>query len=173
MLALDRPSFTDPCNLSPDPVNSTSWLCPICTVLSSPTLVQLLLVDPVLCPVAMLAGFVLSCYIYIIVLINIVLSAQEYALFEPGCRHVAKDLMGTNRANPAAMILSATMMLRHLGSVQFSLLPQFWYWLSTLNKTRLHCQQHCQFNVWCDQWRQSQDRWYGWWVSLNLRMAWN
>jgi isocitrate dehydrogenase (NAD+) len=40
---------------------------------------------------------------------------REYALFEPGCRHVAQDLMGTNRANPAAMILSATMMLRHLG----------------------------------------------------------
>lgn len=40
---------------------------------------------------------------------------QEYALFEPGCRHVAKDIMGTNRANPSAMILSATMMLRHLG----------------------------------------------------------
>ena len=40
---------------------------------------------------------------------------REYALFEPGCRHVAKDLMGTNKANPAAMILSATMMLRHLG----------------------------------------------------------
>jgi isocitrate dehydrogenase (NAD+) len=40
---------------------------------------------------------------------------QEYALFEPGCRHVASDIMGTNRANPAAMILSATMMLRHLG----------------------------------------------------------
>jgi isocitrate dehydrogenase (NAD+) len=40
---------------------------------------------------------------------------QEYALFEPGCRHVAKDIMGTNKANPAAMILSATMMLRHLG----------------------------------------------------------
>jgi len=40
---------------------------------------------------------------------------REYALFEPGCRHVAADLMGTNRANPAAMILSATMMLRHLG----------------------------------------------------------
>lgn len=40
---------------------------------------------------------------------------QEYALFEPGCRHVAKDLMGTNKANPTAMILSATMMLRHLG----------------------------------------------------------
>jgi len=42
---------------------------------------------------------------------------QEYALFEPGCRHVASDIMGTNRANPTAMILSATMMLRHLGSV--------------------------------------------------------
>lgn len=40
---------------------------------------------------------------------------QEYALFEPGCRHVASDIMGTNRANPTAMVLSATMMLRHLG----------------------------------------------------------
>ncbi|EIM88058.1 uncharacterized protein STEHIDRAFT_146164 [Stereum hirsutum FP-91666 SS1] len=40
---------------------------------------------------------------------------RDYALFEPGCRHVAKDIMGTNKANPAAMILSATMMLRHLG----------------------------------------------------------
>ena len=46
---------------------------------------------------------------------SLILSVQEYALFEPGCRHVAKDIMGTNRANPAAMILSATMMLRHLG----------------------------------------------------------
>jgi isocitrate dehydrogenase (NAD+) len=44
-------------------------------------------------------------------------SLKDYALFEPGCRHVAKDIMGQNRANPAAMILSATMMLRHLGSV--------------------------------------------------------
>ncbi|KAK0242677.1 hypothetical protein EDD85DRAFT_785734 [Armillaria nabsnona] len=40
---------------------------------------------------------------------------RDYALFEPGCRHVASDIMGTNKANPAAMILSATMMLRHLG----------------------------------------------------------
>jgi len=40
---------------------------------------------------------------------------SDYALFEPGCRHVASDIMGTDRANPAAMILSATMMLRHLG----------------------------------------------------------
>ncbi|KAG2152316.1 hypothetical protein BD769DRAFT_1658737 [Suillus cothurnatus] len=42
-------------------------------------------------------------------------AALDYALFEPGCRHVASDIMGTNRANPTAMILSATMMLRHLG----------------------------------------------------------
>ncbi|KDN46823.1 putative IDH1-isocitrate dehydrogenase [NAD] subunit 1, mitochondrial [Tilletiaria anomala UBC 951] len=40
---------------------------------------------------------------------------REYALYEPGCRHVAKDIMGTGKANPAAMILSSTMMLRHLG----------------------------------------------------------
>jgi len=40
---------------------------------------------------------------------------REYALFEPGCRHVGKDIMGTNKANPSAMVLSATMMLRHLG----------------------------------------------------------
>ncbi|WVW78234.1 isocitrate dehydrogenase, NAD-dependent [Kwoniella bestiolae CBS 10118] len=40
---------------------------------------------------------------------------REYALFEPGCRHVGKDIMGTNKANPTALILSSTMMLRHLG----------------------------------------------------------
>lgn len=58
---------------------------------------------------------------------------REFALFEPGCRHVAKDIMvrrlvsgsslvrtltllqGKDVANPAAMILSASMMLRHLG----------------------------------------------------------
>ncbi|KAI5481049.1 hypothetical protein MNV49_006235 [Pseudohyphozyma bogoriensis] len=40
---------------------------------------------------------------------------REYALFEPGCRHVAKDIEGKDVANPSAMLLSATMMLRHLG----------------------------------------------------------
>ncbi|CDZ98576.1 isocitrate dehydrogenase [Phaffia rhodozyma] len=40
---------------------------------------------------------------------------REFALFEPGCRHVAKDIMGKNVANPTAMILSASLMLRHLG----------------------------------------------------------
>jgi len=40
---------------------------------------------------------------------------REFALFEPGCRHVAMDIKGRDIANPAAMILSATMMLRHLG----------------------------------------------------------
>ncbi|KAK9896949.1 putative IDH1-isocitrate dehydrogenase [NAD] subunit 1, mitochondrial [Cystobasidium minutum MCA 4210] len=40
---------------------------------------------------------------------------RDFALFEPGCRHVAKDIQGQDVANPTAMILSATMMLRHLG----------------------------------------------------------
>lgn len=40
---------------------------------------------------------------------------RDFALFEPGCRHVAKDIQDQDVANPAAMILSATMMLRHLG----------------------------------------------------------
>ena len=40
---------------------------------------------------------------------------REYALYEPGCRHAAMDIKGSNKANPTAMILSATMMLRHLG----------------------------------------------------------
>ncbi|WFD05923.1 isocitrate dehydrogenase (NAD(+)) [Malassezia vespertilionis] len=40
---------------------------------------------------------------------------RDYALYEPGSRHVARDIMGTNKANPTAMVLSATMMLRHFG----------------------------------------------------------
>jgi isocitrate dehydrogenase (NAD+) len=32
---------------------------------------------------------------------------REYALYEPGCRHVAKDIMGKGTANPAAMLLSS------------------------------------------------------------------
>lgn len=40
---------------------------------------------------------------------------REYALFEPGCRHVGKDIMGKNKANPTALLLSSTMLLRHLG----------------------------------------------------------
>ncbi|KAJ1510719.1 isocitrate dehydrogenase (NAD(+)) idh1 [Coelomomyces lativittatus] len=39
---------------------------------------------------------------------------REYALFEPGCRHVGKDIEGRNLANPSAMLLSAVAMLRHL-----------------------------------------------------------
>ncbi|ORZ14427.1 mitochondrial NAD-dependent isocitrate dehydrogenase subunit 1 precursor [Lobosporangium transversale] len=40
---------------------------------------------------------------------------REYAMFEPGCRHVGKDIQGRNTANPSAMVLSSVMMLRHLG----------------------------------------------------------
>lgn len=39
---------------------------------------------------------------------------REYAIFEPGCRHVAKDIEGKNLANPTSMILSSVWMLRHL-----------------------------------------------------------
>ncbi|KTW31412.1 isocitrate dehydrogenase, NAD-dependent [Pneumocystis carinii B80] len=39
---------------------------------------------------------------------------DEYALFEPGCRHVGFDIAGKDRANPTALILSSTMLLRHL-----------------------------------------------------------
>lgn len=40
---------------------------------------------------------------------------REYAVFEPGCRHVGLDIEGRNQANPTAMVLSSVMMLRHLG----------------------------------------------------------
>jgi len=40
---------------------------------------------------------------------------REYAVFEPGCRHVGLDIQGQDQANPTAQVLSATMMLRHLG----------------------------------------------------------
>lgn len=40
---------------------------------------------------------------------------REYAVFEPGCRHVGLDIQGRNQANPTAMLLSSVMMLRHLG----------------------------------------------------------
>ncbi|KAJ3326576.1 isocitrate dehydrogenase (NAD(+)) idh1 [Blyttiomyces sp. JEL0837] len=40
---------------------------------------------------------------------------REYAVFEPGCRHVGKDLQGRNTANPTSLILSSIHMLRTLG----------------------------------------------------------
>ncbi|CAB4421021.1 unnamed protein product [Rhizophagus irregularis] len=40
---------------------------------------------------------------------------REYVIFEPGCRHVGKDIQGNNAANPTALILSGVMMLQHLG----------------------------------------------------------
>lgn len=41
--------------------------------------------------------------------------SREYAVFEPGSRHVGLDIKGQNIANPTGMILSATLMLEHLG----------------------------------------------------------
>ena len=40
---------------------------------------------------------------------------REVAVFEPGCRHVGLDIQGKDQANPSALILSAAMLLRHLG----------------------------------------------------------
>jgi isocitrate dehydrogenase (NAD+) len=40
---------------------------------------------------------------------------HEVAVFEPGARHVAKDIEGLNAANPVSMLLSSAYMLQHLG----------------------------------------------------------
>ncbi|KAJ4301090.1 isocitrate dehydrogenase (NAD(+)) idh1 [Kalmusia sp. IMI 367209] len=40
---------------------------------------------------------------------------RNVAVFEPGCRHVGLDIKGKDQANPSALILSAAMLLRHLG----------------------------------------------------------
>ncbi|KAJ3159668.1 isocitrate dehydrogenase (NAD(+)) idh1 [Irineochytrium annulatum] len=40
---------------------------------------------------------------------------REYAVFEPGCRHVGSDQKGRNSANPTALLMSAIHMLRTLG----------------------------------------------------------
>ncbi|KAG4443021.1 isocitrate dehydrogenase (NAD(+)) idh1 [Cadophora sp. M221] len=40
---------------------------------------------------------------------------RDVAIFEPGCRHVGLDIKGKDQANPTAMILSGSMLLRHLG----------------------------------------------------------
>ena len=40
---------------------------------------------------------------------------REIAVFEPGCRHVGLDIQGKDQANPTAQILSASMLLRHVG----------------------------------------------------------
>jgi len=40
---------------------------------------------------------------------------RDVAVFEPGCRHVGLDIKGKDQANPTALLLSANMMLRHIG----------------------------------------------------------
>ncbi|KAI9346035.1 hypothetical protein DFJ73DRAFT_626441 [Zopfochytrium polystomum] len=39
---------------------------------------------------------------------------RDYAVFEPGCRHVGKDLQGRNEANPTSLLLSSLHLLRAL-----------------------------------------------------------
>jgi isocitrate dehydrogenase (NAD+) len=40
---------------------------------------------------------------------------RDVAVFEPGCRHVGLDIKGKDQANPTALLLSASMLLRHVG----------------------------------------------------------
>src|ERR1700749_1723783 len=40
---------------------------------------------------------------------------RDVPVFEPGCRHVGLDIKGKDQANPTALLLSASMMLRHVG----------------------------------------------------------
>src|SRR6195952_503512 len=40
---------------------------------------------------------------------------RDVAVFEPGCRHVGLDIKGNDQANPTALLLSASMLLRHIG----------------------------------------------------------
>ena len=42
------------------------------------------------------------------------------AVFEQGARHVARDQAGKGTANPTAMLLSASMMMRHMSFHSFS-----------------------------------------------------
>lgn len=45
---------------------------------------------------------------------------REYVIFEQGARHAGLDLAFQNVANPTAMLLSATAMLRHLGLLSYA-----------------------------------------------------
>ena len=39
----------------------------------------------------------------------------KYALFEPGTRNTATDLVGKNKANPVAMLNASVLLLEHIG----------------------------------------------------------
>lgn len=40
---------------------------------------------------------------------------RDVSVFEPGCRHVGLDIKGKDQANPSALLLSGSMLLRHIG----------------------------------------------------------
>lgn len=63
---------------------------------------------------------------------------RDFVLFEQGARHTGLELAFQNRANPTAMLLSATAMLRHLGCVQLPKMCRVYFF----NFCRLH--QHWQ-----------------------------
>ena len=45
---------------------------------------------------------------------------EDIAIFEQGARHVGRDLIGLDLANPTAMLLSTAMMFRHLQIPMFA-----------------------------------------------------
>lgn len=57
---------------------------------------------------------------------------RDFILFEQGARHTGLELAFQNRANPTAMLLSATSMLRHLGYVvqTYVVISQLSLWYS-------------------------------------------
>ncbi|CAD8069998.1 unnamed protein product [Paramecium sonneborni] len=44
----------------------------------------------------------------------------DHALFSQGCRHTGRDIAGKNVVNPSAMLVSSTLLLRHLGLPNFA-----------------------------------------------------
>lgn len=45
---------------------------------------------------------------------------NDFALFEQGTRHTARDIVGKGIANPTGILLSSVMMLRHLSLPKFA-----------------------------------------------------
>ncbi|CAD8079190.1 unnamed protein product [Paramecium primaurelia] len=45
---------------------------------------------------------------------------KDHALFSQGCRHTGRDIAGKNIVNPSALLVSSSLLLRHLGLPNFA-----------------------------------------------------
>lgn len=82
-----------------------------------------------------------------------------------GARHVAKDIVGKGIANPMALLLSTSMLLRHLQLHSFSDRqdsPHKAHKACSLTKVRVNLGRHGQ--LLCDACRS-----YDWFISYNSR----